>query len=181
MNAGESRFHATCFTPQETARFPMRVRAARFLGAAGLLAAASVGLLWSPSRQIVADDDTPAAGPTPVESDMHEFMEYLFEPSYKRLREALASAPADNAVWKGIKGDALTLAEGANLLFGRGPAAQAAAWDEHAASVREAGAALYAAGKAKDYDPAREAFLDLLGRCNACHDTFADGEHQLVP
>lgn len=159
----------------------MRLRVPRLLGVVGLLSAACVCLLVGSSSPTVADDETQAAGPAPVESDMHEFMEYLFEPSYKRLREALASAPADNAVWKGIKGDALTLAEGANLLYGRGPAAKAEAWDEHAASVREAGAALYAAGKAKDYDVAREAFLGLLTRCNACHDTFADGEHQLAP
>ena len=28
---------------------------------------------------------------------MHEFMEYVFEPNYKRLKVVMASEPADNA------------------------------------------------------------------------------------
>ena len=56
-----------------------------------------------------------------VEPDMHEFMEYYFQPTYRRLKETMAAAPADNAGWKAIKADSIILAESGNLLIGRGP------------------------------------------------------------
>ena len=117
----------------------------------------------------------------PVETDMHEFMEYLFEPSYKRLRPLMASAPADNAAWKGIKGDSLVLAEGGNLLLQRLPEQDQAAWTELSMAVRTSGGALYQAARKKDYATARQQYEAMIKKCNACHTKFADGEHQLLP
>jgi hypothetical protein len=122
-----------------------------------------------------------AAQGLPVEKDMHEFMEYVFQPTYKRLKLAMAAAPAENAAWKGIKADALILAEGGNLLLLRAPEKDAAAWNELSAAVREAGGKLYQAAKQKDYPAARPHYEAMLKKCNACHDQFADGEHQLAP
>jgi hypothetical protein len=34
-----------------------------------------------------------ATGANPVESDMHEFMEYVFSPTYERLKASMASLP----------------------------------------------------------------------------------------
>src|SRR5690606_25530851 len=109
----------------------------------------------------------------------HEFMEYAFEPAYLRLKNALAAQPADNSAWKGIKSDALILAEGGNLLLMRPDGGDAAAWNELSVAVRQAGQQLYAAGKKRDFAAARPAFEALLIKCNACHTKFADGEHQL--
>ena len=132
-------------------------------------------------------DEKPAAssvavtGTMPVEGDMHEFMEYMFEPSYKRLKETLAAEELDNKSFKTVKADGLSLAEGGNLLLMRVPKEDGAAWREHAVLVREAGAALYKSGKAKDAEASRKNFAGLLLKCNACHDQFAGGEHQLSP
>ncbi len=122
-----------------------------------------------------------------VEPDMHEFMEYVFEPGYKRLKVVLAEKPADNKAWKAVKGDALVLAEAGNLLMHRRPEADKwtkemdAAWTGISADVREHGGKLYRAAKKRDYESTRVHWEAMLGRCNACHDKFAGGEHQLAP
>ncbi len=114
---------------------------------------------------------------------MHEFMEYVFEPPYKRLKASLATAPAadDRAAWKGIKSDSLILAEAGNLLLGRPPEKDAAEWNTHSIKVRDTGALLYAAAKKKDSVEARKQWAGLLENCNACHKQFAGGEHMLEP
>jgi len=135
----------------------------------------------SRSTTAVAAAPTTPNGPQPVEPDMHEFMEYVFQPTYKRLKLSFAGEPADNTGWKGIKADALILAEGGNLLMLRTPKKDAAAWNEMSEAVRASGASLYQSAKSKDYKAARQHYEVMLKKCNACHDKFADGEHQLSP
>lgn len=117
----------------------------------------------------------------PVESDMHEFMEYVFQPTYKRLQKSMAVEPADKAGWKGVKADSLVLAEAGNLLLHRGPKEDPVAWDDLSVTMREDGGRLYQAAKAKDFKLARQHYERMITRCNACHDKFAEGEHQLTP
>jgi hypothetical protein len=126
--------------------------------------------------------DQPAgAKPAPVEESMHEFMEYVFEPAYKRLKVAMAAAPTDNAGWKAIKGDSLPLAEAGNLLLTRLPDEDAAAWSGHSVKVRDFGGQLYGAAKKKDFPAARKAYESMIQNCNACHEQFAGGSHILKP
>ncbi|MDP7206056.1 MAG: hypothetical protein QGH11_10820, partial [Pirellulaceae bacterium] len=95
---------------------------------------------------VKADDARPADNDIqPVDDDMHHFMEYVFEPSYKRLKVAMASEPADKQTWKGIKGDALTLAECANLLAMRTPKEDGYGWKPFSLRVRGYGSQLYQA------------------------------------
>ncbi|UUO06120.1 hypothetical protein M4951_22510 [Blastopirellula sp. J2-11] len=122
-----------------------------------------------------------AAEPKPVEEDMHEFMEYVFQPTYKRLKPAMASSPKDNGVWKEIKSTSLILAEGGNLLLIRAPEKDAAAWNEYSVAVRDLGGDLYRAAQKKDYAAATTHYKAMLTKCNRCHDKFAHGEHQLSP
>lgn len=133
------------------------------------------------SRSFAAPSPESAAQVTPVEPDMHEFMEYLFQPTFKRLKPAMAAAPADNAGWKAIKADALVLAEGGNLLLGRPAEEHAADWAKHSVAVRDLGGQLYRAAKAKDYATARGHYEQMVKSCNACHEQFAGGEHMLSP
>ena len=121
------------------------------------------------------------AEPKPVESDMHEFMEYVFEPAYKRLKVSMAKEPADNRGWKPVKGDSLALAEACNLLFIRGPEDNRDQWNSISAAVRTQGASLYQAAKKRDYAAARKSYTGMITQCNKCHQVFADGEHQLEP
>ena len=127
---------------------------------------------------LIADDGAGVA--LPVEEDMHEFMEYVFQPTYQRLKRSMADLSADQANWKAIKSDALILAESANLLIGRATEGETL-WQKHATETRQAGATLYLAAKAKDVEQSRAGYVSMLSRCNACHQDFADGEHQLQP
>ncbi len=152
----------------------------------GMIAAAVAAnsMFELPGENVSLAAEKPAAAAPqlePVESDMHEFMEYVFEPGYKRLRAALATEPTENSVWKSVKGDSLSLAEGGNLLLMRAPKEDADAWKSLSAAVRSEGKLLYAAARAKDYQAAHAAYTKMLKQCNACHDAFAGGEHQLQP
>lgn len=135
----------------------------------------------------VKAQDADSEGPNlsaeePVALDnMHHLMEYVFEPSYKRLKVSMASEPADRNAWKDIKGDSLTLAEATNLLFDRLPEDRHADWKLLAVSTREKGFELYQAARARDYAAATAAYRGMIKNCNACHEVFADGDYQLEP
>lgn len=152
--------------------------------AASLLAAVAAGLFWVgsvPGRAVGAAEAGDKAAGVPVEPDMHEFMEYVFQPTYKRLKAEMASEPDGNAGWKAIKSDALILAEGGNLLLIRQPDEDRKDWMRHSVEVRDLGGQLYRAAKSKDYTAARRHYEAMLTKCNACHQQFAGGEHQLKP
>jgi hypothetical protein len=153
----------------------------------GAIAVAGVTLLalmqssLLPSSRVYADLGAVETGPEPVEKDMHEFMEYVFQPTYKRLKASIAVTPADNSVWKAIKADSLILAEAGNLLLARLPEADVQAWKDISVSVRSSGGELYRSAKSKDYAAARKHYEAMLKNCNICHNKFAHGEHQLTP
>ena len=117
----------------------------------------------------------------PVEQSMHEFMEYVFQPTYLRLKAQMAAEPPDNKAWKAVKSDALILAEGGNLLLIRQPEKDTKSWQDLSAQVRGLGGELYQAAKKKDYKSAHQHYKAMLIKCNACHQQFAKGEHQLEP
>ncbi|HUG19551.1 MAG TPA: hypothetical protein VMM56_11260 [Planctomycetaceae bacterium] len=143
---------------------------------------ASSGRNSSPvAETVLVNTVLDSSKPEPVETDMHEFMEYYFQPTYQRLKVAMAVETKDNNAWKAIKADAMILAEGGNLTLQRTPEEDAEAWNKFSAEIREHGKSLYVAAKKKDAAVAQKSYETMLNRCNACHDKFADGEHQLAP
>lgn len=142
------------------------------------LGIATVSLI---SLQLHAEPSKSSPEIEPVDDDMHHFMEYVFEPSYKRLKMSMAAEPSGKDVWKAIKGDALTLAEVSNLLLHRLPEENVEDWQKYVVETRKAGGEFYQAARASDYSQAFEAYRAMLTSCNVCHDQFADGEHQLKP
>jgi hypothetical protein len=166
-------------------RFALILKNNARLTLAGVAVVSGLSWLATGSAPLVnralAENQPAATEPAPVEEDMHEFMEYVFQPTYLRLKQAMASEPQENAGWKAIKSDSLILAEGGNLLLHRMPKDDAQAWGDESAAVRDLGGDLYRAAKMKDYPAARKSYEKMLVRCNACHDTFAHGEHQLAP
>lgn len=117
----------------------------------------------------------------PVEDSMHEFMEYVFQPTYLRLKASMVTAPVDNKGWKAVKSDSLILAESCNLLFARKPDEHGDDWTSHAAASKTHGAELYNAAKEKNFEAATTAYKTMLNNCNACHKQFEDGKHILQP
>lgn len=150
-----------------------------------LLTGISVAVAWvlQPGGSLVqeAHADDVVVQVKPVEEDMHELMEYVFEPPYKRLKAALASPPTEKSVWKSIKSDSLILAEAGNLLIGRTSEDSLDVWNQYAEATRTTGSLLYSAAKKGDAAEARRSWEGLLQSCNACHEQFAGGEHLLEP
>lgn len=133
-------------------------------------------------KSISADEDG-ASGPVmkPVEDDVHEFMEYAFEPFFHELKESMAEAPKDKQAWKPVKANSLILAENGNLLMLRGPQENNAEWNTLAANLRDQGQLLYQAAKKRDYKVARRHYESFVANCNDCHNEFAEGEHLQKP
>jgi hypothetical protein len=147
-------------------------------GAFSLLGLAFVAS--NPAALEAADPQADQFG-VPVERDIHEFMEYVNQPVYQRLKSNLSQEPADNAAWTTIKSDALILAETGNLLMLRAPNENQNAWLEHSVSLREAGQEMYQAAKKKDYQATSTEWMGLLQQCNSCHDDFHGGKPNLKP
>lgn len=126
-----------------------------------------------------ADDSLARANTIPVETDMHEFMEYYFQPTFGRLKLAMAEAPNEKKTWKTIKADSLILAEGGNLLLSHAPETDRSDWIKQSELVRRFAGELYQAGKRKDYEVAVKYYVGMVDNCNACHQQFAGGEHIL--
>ena len=117
----------------------------------------------------------------PIDVNMHDFMEGVFQAPYKRLKIAMAQEPKDNAAWKAIRSDALILAEGGNLLLSRQPEENKGDWIKHSELSRDAGGEFVAAAKKKDFAAAKVAYEKMLTHCNDCHKQFEEGKHILTP
>jgi len=147
------------------------------------LAFVAVGglFVFSGSAELAAQQtSSPGMQQVPVEEDMHEFMEYINQPSYKRLKREMAKSD-DELKWGAIKAEALTLAEVGNLLMIRKPDEDAGDWARHAVTVRENGRKLYVSAKAKQVDGVRASYREMIKNCNQCHEQFAHGEYILSP
>jgi hypothetical protein len=148
---------------------------------AGIVSTVSIGYVVSGRESARGEDAVQAeAKLVPVDKSMHEFMEYYFQPTYRRLRPSMAT-PAANPGWGAIKSDALILAEGGNLLLLRTPLRDPARWNEYSVAVRDSAGQLYKAAKKKDCDGCRKTYELMLANCNSCHKQFAGGKHILAP
>ena len=138
----------------------------------------SLGLLY-PSLLGAADE----GGEREVDN-MHHFMEYVFEPRYKEIKKTVNLAPSKPG-FKKIKACGLTLAEAANLLMRRAPEdatkEEKLTWVKYARDVREHAALLYQAAREKNHLKVVATYRQTIGKCNVCHQQFADGKYQLSP
>lgn len=146
-----------------------------------LIAACTLLPSWLISR-VNANVSLVATGEVkPIDVNMHDFMEGVFQAPYKRLKIAMAQEPKDNAAWKAIRSDALILAEGGNLLLSRQPEENKGDWIQHSELSRDAGGEFVAAAKKKDFAAAKVAYEKMLTHCNDCHKQFEEGKHILTP
>ncbi|MEQ1828013.1 MAG: hypothetical protein ABL921_18780 [Pirellula sp.] len=124
---------------------------------------------------------TTSVEPKPIDVNMHDFMEGVFQAPYRRLKQIMATEPKDAATWKALRSDALILAEGGNLILLRKPDKDLDAWQRYSVASRDAGGELVMAAKKKDFQGATVAYHAMLSHCNACHKQFLDGKQQLAP
>src|SRR5262249_19193094 len=80
---------------------------------------------------------------------------------------------AEDQAWMFGRGQALLIAETANLLMLRPPRSQGqAAWFERAMELRDNAKKLAQKVAAKDYEGSRANLVGLGNSCNRCHQTF---------
>lgn len=144
----------------------------------------SLAVIWlSFMLQISASEPTTVAADElkPVDVNMHDFMEGMFQAPYRRLKVAMEVEPTDAAGWKALRSDALILAEGSNLLLIRKPEKDVDDWLKYSNASRDAGAEIIKAAKQKNFEASKEAYVRMLDHCNACHKQFENGKHILKP
>jgi hypothetical protein len=100
-------------------------------------------------------------------------MNGLAHPNFKGLERLLGQEPADDQAWTFARGQALLLAETANLLMIRPPRNPGeTAWMERATSLRGAAAQLAQLTSRKDFEGARAELRRIAENCNNCHQSF---------
>ena len=101
-------------------------------------------------------------------------MEGLAYPNFRGLDKLLKQRPEGPEPWKFARGQALLIAETANLLMLRPPrSAQAQpVWFARAADLRDAARNVARSAGLQDYERSRANFVNLANACNRCHQTF---------
>lgn len=117
----------------------------------------------------------------PVDVNMHDLMEGMFQLPYRRLKTAMEKEPTDPPAWKAMRSDALILAEASNLLILRKPETDVPAWVKYSVDSRDAGAEIVKAAKKQDFAASKAAYIKMLDHCNGCHKQFEKGKHMLKP
>jgi Cytochrome C' len=100
-------------------------------------------------------------------------MEGLAHANFRGLERNLTKKPIDDQSWVFARGQALLIAETANLLMLRPPKNQGeAAWFERSMAMR--GQAMELAGHLakKDLDRSKAGMLQLAKSCKRCHESF---------
>lgn len=100
-------------------------------------------------------------------------MEGLAHANFRGMEQILNQKPAQAQSWTFARGQALLLAETANLLMLRPPKSQGqAAWFERAMELRTQATHLAKIVAQKDFEGSRTGLINLAGTCNRCHQTF---------
>lgn len=134
------------------------------LGIVVLLAGAAFATAQSPPRAAPKLD--------PV-AETKLLMQGLAHPNFKGLERILDKTPQENQAWTFGRGQALLLAETANLLMMRPPQKQGQdAWFERTAEMRTEATHLATNLGLKNYARSRAGLLAVAASCNRCHQTF---------
>jgi hypothetical protein len=100
-------------------------------------------------------------------------MEGLAHANFRGLERLLKQQPADDKAWTFARGQALLIAETANLLMLRPPHNQGEPiWFARSMELRGAAAQLALTLSKRDYDASRAGLVQLAGHCNRCHKSF---------
>lgn len=100
-------------------------------------------------------------------------MEGLAEANFRGLEKTLGKKPADIETWTFARGQALLLAETANLLMLRPPKNQGQdVWLSHSRDLRDAATELARTIAARDHARSVTGMDKVATACNQCHRTF---------
>lgn len=125
---------------------------------------------------VTGQSPTPKSAPRPKLEPVAEtklLMEGLAQANYRGLDKLLKQPPTDVETWTFARGQALLLAETANLLLLRPPRnAGEAAWLQRSAELRDSSSLLARRLAARDYPRSMTALAAVADSCNRCHQTF---------
>lgn len=100
-------------------------------------------------------------------------MEALTHANFNGLEKILRSEKIDSESWTFARGQALLIAESANLLMLRPPKnAGQDAWMKASVELRDRATVTARAVAGRDVERSRIELVNLAGACNACHKTF---------
>ena len=139
-----------------------------------LAAVAAVGLTVSPGATQTGPRPAPTFVPKlePV-AETRLLMEGLAHANFRGLERLLRQKPAEPEAWTFARGQALLIAETANLLMLRPPRNQGEKqWFERATDLRSHAAQLARDLGKRDYERSRDGLSAVANRCNRCHESF---------
>ena len=100
-------------------------------------------------------------------------MEGLAHSNFRGLERLLAEKPGEVKQWTFARGQALLIAETANLLMLRPPKSQGqAVWFDRAMELRTSAKQLANTLAGQDYDKSKAGLVGLATTCNRCHQAF---------
>jgi hypothetical protein len=113
--------------------------------------------------------EAPAAKPIGTVDDL---MLGVIWPTSDEVFYISRGAPKTDEEWRLFQGKMLMLAESANLLMMPGRAKDQTGWMADAKRLQDAGAAAFAAAKAKDADKIAALNDQMYAACVACHNDY---------
>ena len=143
----------------------MRISAIVFLAGAALAQALGA------QQQPVSDS---VGSPRPV-GTMSELMVHLIYPTSDAIFYILTRTPTSTAEWGALEGQALMLAESANLLMMPSRARGREQWTMDAQLLLDVGEAALRAAQDRDVEALSELNEQLYQSCITCHQHFRPG------
>ena len=136
---------------------------------------AAVALVALSSADIaVPQQNAPASPLRPVAvAETKLLMEAVAQPNFEGLEHLFDKKPTELQAWTFARGQALLIAEDANLLMLRPPRHGGREdWIARSAVLRDRAVALARSAAARDYAACRNGLQALANVCNACHAKF---------
>ena len=137
---------------------------------------AAIGLGLVLLAGVPGNGQAPATKVTPKLEAVAEtklLMEGLAHANFRGMERLLTEKPADVQTWTFARGQALLVAETANLLMLRPPKNQGQpVWFERAADLRKQATQLAVTLAQRDYPGSRAGLQQLAVSCNRCHQSF---------
>ena len=119
--------------------------------------------------------------PTRNVGSMSDLMVKIIYPASDALFYIESRTPRSDAEWTVLEGQALMVAESANLLMMPGRARDQKLWMDDAKLMLDAGAAAVKAAKAKNVEQIAALSDQLMESCTSCHRHYRKGYGQPKP
>jgi hypothetical protein len=118
-----------------------------------------------------------AQSPAPIRpvGTTSELMVTILRPASDAIFYVETRQPKDGDEWTRLEGQALMVAETANLMMLPGRARDDARWAADAALMRDAGAAAFKAAKSRSVEAVAALNDQLYKSCTTCHEHFRPG------